>query len=41
MLVLTLVLVSTVKQRSVSQIDYQHEHGNQANSECKLKEGQV
>ena len=41
MLVLTSVLLSSVKQRSVSQIEYQQENGNQANSECKLKEGQV
>ena len=41
MLVLTSVQLSSVKQRSVSQIDYQHENGNQAISECKLKEGQV
>ena len=41
MLVLTSVLLSSVKQRSMSQIEYQQENGNQANSECKLKEGQV
>ena len=41
MLVLTSVRLSNVKQRSVSQTEYQQENGNQANSECKLKEGQV